>query len=463
MMMIPEMLIDAYVDEALKEARADYREYRGERMAAMQSAELGREKTEGNIRERAEPPKDIKPSTIGYSKAVAIEKEKGSELAHVKEKEQKKEGTKTSAEEKEKDKEAIKKEEGNKEKKSKEPNYKAFQSLRNIRRFGEPEQLPKILPKPEPVVIPRYNPSDSIPEPAEIFLYKPFVPLPNLAPYFGKPVEVHIAVEYLSNLNRAFRKKLIWGSDVYTPETDMVCALHHSGLLRMENIPPGDIGGLVVFCRVATNAGCKRVLSNGVYSRGLENCEEYGVRLEKIRALEKMRPVRELVKMAGAMVRTAARSFQKDPPVDAKSVTVPPEGRIVFNLSMDPVHKFTLPSFADYGRRIDHRLFNTFCKNCLYFEAGQRRFELYRDVGGDSFNLSEVKDPICKDCKFMETSAIPLPRELVVSMVSGKKWNSFRWGTNCTLAVKGVVIVGIRNFKFYPLTKARNILFRIAA
>eukprot|EP00826_Nyctotherus_ovalis_P002532 TRINITY_DN10508_c0_g2_i1.p1 TRINITY_DN10508_c0_g2~~TRINITY_DN10508_c0_g2_i1.p1 ORF type:complete len:456 (+),score=96.70 TRINITY_DN10508_c0_g2_i1:62-1429(+) len=439
MTVIPDIFINAFVTEALKKVEADCKKYREEKAAA-KSAELSHVKNEGNIREHVESTK--------HKEIIIVEDDREPEVTHAKEE-------KTSV--KEKDRENVEKKNEGKEKKDREPNYKAFRSLRNIRRFGEPELLPKILPKPEPIVIPRYNPSDSIPKPAEVFLYKPFVPLPDLAPYFGKPIEIHIACEYLSNLNKAYRKKLIWGSEVYTSSTDIVCALQHSGLLKMESTPPPDIGGLVVFCTVVkNNSGSKRVLSNGIYSREPEGHEEYGVRLEKIKALEYMRPVRELVRMASMMTRTTPKTFQKDIPVDAKSVIVPPEAKMVFNLSMEPVHKFTLPSFADYDRKFDQRTFSTFCKSCLYFEAGQRRFELYRDVRKDFFNLSEVKEPIHKDSRFMENSIIPLPKDCVVPMVNKKKWSSFRWGTNCTLAVKGVVIVGICNFKFYPVTKIRK-------
>ena len=50
----------------------------------------------------------------------------------------------------------------------------------------------------------------------ERFLYKPFYSLPDLSPFIGEIIEVRVASEFLSSLNKAYVENRIWGSDIYT-------------------------------------------------------------------------------------------------------------------------------------------------------------------------------------------------------------------------------------------------------
>jgi hypothetical protein len=72
-----------------------------------------------------------------------------------------------------------------------------------------------------------YNATDDAP--IAKFLYKPFTPLPDLAPYLNKFIEVRVHKCYATRHNKAFRHRLFYGSDQYTSDSDIVCILQHTG------------------------------------------------------------------------------------------------------------------------------------------------------------------------------------------------------------------------------------------
>ena len=66
----------------------------------------------------------------------------------------------------------------------------------------------------------------------EHFLYMPYYPLPDLSHLIGELIEFRISAEFLSQSNKAFIERRIWGSDIYTSDSDPVCILQHSGYFQ---------------------------------------------------------------------------------------------------------------------------------------------------------------------------------------------------------------------------------------
>ena len=85
----------------------------------------------------------------------------------------------------------------------------------------------------------------------ERFLYKPFYSLPDLTPYIGEIIVVRVASEFLSSLNKAYVENRIWGSDIYTSDSDMVCVLQHSGIYNINDYTPTEIAGVSIYLRVS--------------------------------------------------------------------------------------------------------------------------------------------------------------------------------------------------------------------
>lgn len=57
------------------------------------------------------------------------------------------------------------------------------------------------------------------------YLYKPFIPLPNLQDYIQELIEVRVYAPYLTKFNKAYIKRNFYGTDIYTSDSDAVCIL----------------------------------------------------------------------------------------------------------------------------------------------------------------------------------------------------------------------------------------------
>lgn len=284
------------------------------------------------------------------------------------------------------------------------------------------------------------------------FLYKPLVPLPNLTPYLQGIIEIRVAGEYLSKSNKAYRQRNIWGSDTYTSDTDIICALHHISMFTINDTPPDKIAGISVYCRVIKGRNTyQSTMRNGIRSRKSGAFEGCSIKLENYETLDSLGTHEELLEMAKLMPQIMPQSFKKGVPVNASRVIVPPETEIVFNLSSEPAYKFSLPAFADYGCNVTQRTANILFENCLYFETRERRYEIAKDSTKDnSFNLSEVIEPFEKDSGFMRSHAVPLQKEYTMPVLGGIGWKSFQWAEDCSLHVKDLIIKNIHNFKYFP-------------
>lgn len=81
-------------------------------------------------------------------------------------------------------------------------------------------------------------------------LYVPGTALPKLGRYVNQVVEVRIAGKYLSTKNKEVHTRQIWGTDVYTDDSDVVAVCQHTGKIMLRPSPPVKLIGLSVFLKV---------------------------------------------------------------------------------------------------------------------------------------------------------------------------------------------------------------------
>ena len=102
------------------------------------------------------------------------------------------------------------------------------------------------------------------------FLYKPLVPLPNLAPYLQGIIEIRVASEYMCKSNKAYRIRNFWGSDIYTSDSDVVCIMQHFGMFEIKEYPSNNMAGVAVYFRVTKGRNSySSTLRNRIRSRKL--------------------------------------------------------------------------------------------------------------------------------------------------------------------------------------------------
>jgi len=282
------------------------------------------------------------------------------------------------------------------------------------------------------------------------FLYKPFIPLPNLTPYIQRIIEIRVPSEYMCRANKAYLKRNFWGSDIYTSDSDIVCILQHNSMFGIKELPPDKMAGVAVYCRVTKGrSSYQSNLRNGIRSRKLAGFEGCSIKPEGYKMLEDLGTLEELIQMARMMPGVLPTSFKKSVPINNIRVVVPPEAEVMFNLSLEPAYKFSLPAFADYGWDPALRTSNILFENALYFETEEKRYEIVKEDA--LYRLSEVLSPFEKDSFFMIKHTVPLDKKYVKILFAGVKWEDFKWSESCALHIKEMVIKNILNFKYFSL------------
>ena len=294
----------------------------------------------------------------------------------------------------------------------------------------------------------------------EHFLYKPFYSLPDLTPFLGEIIEVRVASEFLSSLNKAYVENRIWGSDIYTSDSDMVCVLQHSGIYNINDYTPTEIEGLSIYLRVSkARAAYNSSLKNGVRSKKLNNYQGHSIKVEGYSSRSVLGSEEELKLMASKMPLNSEYMRKKPTPQRLADNMYYTEFNMVFNLSSEMWLAYSLPAICDKGR--DFKDFTSYRlkKNVLYIETENQRYEIslnYMDHNNDDFlfeeyetyKIAEVIDPISKDNDFMREVRIPLDDKYIKVIYKMVDWHDLLWGEN-SLKIKDMEINGIKCFNYY--------------
>ena len=294
----------------------------------------------------------------------------------------------------------------------------------------------------------------------ERFLYKPFYSLPDLTPYLGDIIEVRVAAEFLSSLNKAYIENRIWGSDIYTSDSDMVCVLQHSGIYNINDYTPTEIEGVSLYLRVSkARTAYNSSLKNGVRSKKLNNYQGHSIRVEGHSSRKFLGTEEELKAMASRMPSNSEYKRKKPNPQRLADNMYYTEFNMVFNLSSEMWLAYSLPAICDKGR--DFKDFTSYRlkKSVLYIETANQRFEIslnFMDHNNDdylfeeyeTYKIAEVLDPIQKDNDFMREEKVPLDDKYVKVIYNMIDWHDLLWGENC-LKIKDFEINGIKCFNYY--------------
>ncbi|KAJ8540222.1 hypothetical protein K7X08_030141 [Anisodus acutangulus] len=307
-------------------------------------------------------------------------------------------------------------------------------------------------------------------------------------------LEIRIPAEHVSATNRQVRGGQLWGTDIYTNDSDLVAVLMHTGYCRTTASPLlPTITELRATIRVLPPQNCYiSTLRNNVRSRAWGAAVGCSYRIERCSVVKKgggtidlepclthsstLEPTLAPVAVERTMTTRAAASNALRQQRFVREVT------IQFNLCNEPWLKYSISVVADKG--LKKTLFTSSRLKrgeVLYLETHSKRYELCfcgekmvkattsqmheMDVdkpqtynvnlenGGkngvngentmvDMFRLSRCKKPLPQ--KLMQSLGIPLPLEHVEVLEENLEWENIQWSQT------GVWIAG----KEYPLTRA---------
>ncbi|XP_051140373.1 uncharacterized protein LOC127257893 [Andrographis paniculata] len=205
----------------------------------------------------------------------------------------------------------------------------------------------------------------------------------------GPTLEIRIPAEHVTATNRQVRGGQLWGTDVYTVDSDLVAVLMHTGYCRpTASPPPSSTQELRATIRVLPPQECYiSTLRNNVRSRAWGAAIGCSYRVEQCCIVKKgggiielepclthsstMEPTLAPVAVERTMTTRAAASNALRQQRFVREVT------IQFNLCMEPWLKYSISVVADKG--LKKSLFTSARLKkgeVLYVETHSRRYEL---------------------------------------------------------------------------------------
>lgn len=265
-------------------------------------------------------------------------------------------------------------------------------------------------------------------------------------------------------------EKRIWGSDIYTSDSDVVCILQHSGYFEIKELSPTNIQGVSVFFRVSKSRSTyNSTLKNGIKSRKLNNYQGHSIKPEKYTLLvEKFGSQTELLEMASRMPKISL--YERHKPQSKKLLDYQSfrEFNISFNFSNELWWAYSLPAIADKGYDFKDYLSWKLKDKVLYIENNQKRYEISRNIFDhlnddylfdefETFRFSEVLEPFEKDGFFMLENYVPLEANLHVKVLYDRlDWHELHWGENSLKVKNELLIEKIKAFNFCAMSESKR-------
>ncbi|KAL5715760.1 hypothetical protein ACHQM5_017536 [Ranunculus cassubicifolius] len=284
----------------------------------------------------------------------------------------------------------------------------------------------------------------------------------------GPTLEVRIPAEYVTATNRQVRGGQLWGTEVYTDDSDLVAVLMHSGYCRpTASPPPSAIQELRATIRVLPpQQSYTSTLRNNVRSRAWGAAIGCSYRVERCCIVKKgggtidlepclthtssVEPTLAPVAVERTMTTRAAASNALRQQRFVREVT------IQYNLCNEPWIKYSISIVADKGLKKPLYTSARLKKGeVLYLETHSHRYELCytgekTSEGETSTDQNELVDVFRWSCckkplpqKMMCSIGIPLPLDYIEVLAENIEWEDVQWSQT------GVLIAG----KDYPLAR----------
>lgn len=309
-----------------------------------------------------------------------------------------------------------------------------------------------------------------------VFQYREGEPLRDLHKHLGEgaeegnPVEVRIPADSITSTNRQVRARQLWGTDVYTDDSDLVAVLMHTGFYLPTTSPPTAIVELRATLKpLSPKEGYASTPRNSIRSRAwgaapktgcsyrVERClaiTPNGAKVELDASLARApAPVPTFIQSADTRVvktRSAASSQEQ------RRMRLVQEVTVKYNLCNEPWMKYSMNVVADRGLKVTEWTSARLRKEILFVETHMERFELSCDscpqrsetaaassTPEDTYRWARCKTP--HTLAQLQGMSLPLPLEEVEVIASGIVWEDIRWSAS------GVIVLQ----KAYPIVRVQ--------
>lgn len=282
-------------------------------------------------------------------------------------------------------------------------------------------------------------------------------------------VQAVVPSQYLANAHaqRTVRLRQLWGTDVYTDDSDLLAVLVHGGYVGLHDEPPRKplLVTLVVCARQPKYTSSTR---HGLCSRGF-GAGHAGVSYKVEHVAQYTGDVAELEPRLSA----AAGARRCLPSISLLPPGYPPSSlHICFNLSNEPMFKYSLSLLADRGFEPADWTSTRLRTEVLYLESDSHRYELSLDPAGplqggaaaggghvgnaaqlyDCYTFAEVLCPQALDAQATKKAGVPLPARHVRVLHERLDWEEIAWGRS-SVRIRSAAEYALTRLTWMPLTK----------
>ncbi|KAG8465599.1 hypothetical protein KFE25_002906 [Diacronema lutheri] len=282
-------------------------------------------------------------------------------------------------------------------------------------------------------------------------------------------VQAVVPPQYLATAHaqRTVRLRQLWGTDVYTDDSDLLAVLVHLGFVGLHDEPPCKplLVTLVVCARQALYPSTTR---HGLCSRAF-GADHLGVSYKVEHVVQYAGDPAELEPRLSA----AAGSRRCLPSVSLLPPGYPPSSlHVCFNLSNEPMFKYSLPLIADRGFEPSEWTSTRLRTEVLFLESDSRRFQLSVDAsapapgaqsaggGGtpppayDCYTFAEVLDPQTLDAEATKKAGVPLPPRHMRVLHERLDWEEIAWG-RASVRIRDAAEYSLSRLQWVPATDAK--------
>ena len=297
---------------------------------------------------------------------------------------------------------------------------------------------------------------------SEEFLYHPDAQLIDLSNYMGQYIDIKIEKKYLQPNSRSLLKGVIWGTDVYTSNSDPVCVVYHSNI-----VPPSDFKRRhfemlsVIFHVTKLKKNYPSSDRNGVHSKKLSNASPSVCQNIKPVAYKYINNIKleNIYKLACKLPLTAKKRIKKQP----RRIRRHHNGRfddMIFDMTSELAFKYDFVNIIDKSNDPKNNLSYLLTTHFMVLETAKKeKYIIYssnneqlefleRDIG---FALAKVKNPLEFDNGLIKAHDNKF-EHFVDIIYKDILWSDFLWG-NHAIKVKDHDITNPKSFKFYSMPK----------
>eukprot|EP00208_Stichococcus_sp_RCC1054_P006746 CAMPEP_0206141198 /NCGR_PEP_ID=MMETSP1473-20131121/12087_1 /ASSEMBLY_ACC=CAM_ASM_001109 /TAXON_ID=1461547 /ORGANISM="Stichococcus sp, Strain RCC1054" /LENGTH=369 /DNA_ID=CAMNT_0053535663 /DNA_START=229 /DNA_END=1338 /DNA_ORIENTATION=+ len=293
------------------------------------------------------------------------------------------------------------------------------------------------------------QPAPAQPEPLPVMMYSPTVlPSSRFAPNqaVGKKLEVRIAPQWMTNTNQQVRARQLWGSDIYTEDSDLVAALMHAGFysISLPAAPPSvaEVRAVVALLPPEQHypSASRHSIRSRAWGASLQGCSFKVERAWLVTAKGETVELEAGAEGAPAVAATfspAAPNHSITTRAAASSVERRQrnmqEVTVQYNLCNEPWTKYSMATVADRGLKPAQWTSARLHHQVLYLETHRQRYELSRvptPAGGEPNERDVYRWARCPplSAAAMRAAGTPLPAAQVQDAVTGLAWEDFQWG-----------------------------------